>query len=44
MEEKIDEIYNLGLKHGFEVADFSSFGYVYRDEDYNRVKLLRKHK
>lgn len=41
-EEKMREIYGLGLKHGFDVADFSCFGYFYTEEDFKRIKVIRR--
>jgi len=41
-EEKIEEIFNLGLRHGFDVADFACFGYLYQDDDFRRINQIRK--
>lgn len=41
-EERIDEIFNLGIKHGFDVADFGYFGYIYKDNDFNRIIQIRE--
>ena len=40
-ESKIDEIYNLGMKHGFLMADFGCSGKLLTENDFNRVKSLR---
>ena len=39
-ERKIEEIYNLGLKHGFSVAKFSNFDYIYSEEDFDCIKSI----
>jgi len=41
IESKIDEIYDLGMKHGFFVADFGCSGKIFTEEDFHRVKSLR---
>ena len=40
-EGRVDEIYKLGLKHGFFVADFSSFGYFFTKEDFDNFKQIK---
>jgi fatty aldehyde-generating acyl-ACP reductase len=41
-EDKMNEIYNLGLKHGISVADPQCDGYVFTSEDFNRVRSFMK--
>ncbi len=39
-EKKIDEIYDLGIKHGFSLAKFNNFNYIYSIEDFNYIKSI----
>lgn len=41
-EKKVAEIYDLGKKYGFDVADFSCFGYFYKEEDFDRFRQIRR--
>jgi predicted amino acid dehydrogenase len=38
--EKVKEIYQLGLKHGMELATISGINGVYTDEDIARIREL----
>lgn len=40
-DQEIDRIYNLGLRHGCEYADFNCFDYVYNEQDFNRIIKIR---
>jgi predicted amino acid dehydrogenase len=39
-ENRICEIYSLGLQYGFGIADFSFCGYKYKSEDFTRLKIF----
>ena len=40
-DEKIEEIYDLGLKHGFSFADFRCFDYCYSEDDFQKIRKIR---
>ena len=40
-EDKINEIYNLGLKYGFDIADFTYLNYAYTDKDFQNIREIR---
>ncbi|MGE0267574.1 MAG: hypothetical protein AB7S78_03840 [Candidatus Omnitrophota bacterium] len=41
-EEKIDEIYNLGLKYDIDIADYGFENYIYTEKDLKEFKFKRK--
>jgi len=41
-EEKVNEIYYLGLKYGIDIADFGIEDYLYTEDDLEEFKIKRK--
>ncbi len=41
---KIDEIYSLGLKYGFDFSAYMCSGYIYNENDFERIKGIIKRK